>query len=614
MTLGSPPSASAPDSRLSLWLSYAVLLAGLGALAASAYIVVSTYSPLPLWDEWALFDHLATHPGWSWAWLWAQHNEHRILVPKLFFLADVHLFHGTQVFLLASIFATQLLQVTLLSYSLWKLGRMRGAAWRTGTGLIAYCILCPTQQENLTSGFQLQFVLPAAMATLAVLSFLLFSREPEERARPELLWLASAAATIATWSLANGMLLWPLLLLAALLLASTRSTWLLLLLFSAANIGLYLYHYRRPSPTSGVLPSFHDLGHFLRFVAIYFGSTFVRHSSGRIALIAGAAGLCAGLIVVVRLLLQRGTRSLLALELSLLMLLCIATAAITASGRLSLGLEQATASRYQTFALLYWCSLGLVALSYIVGVFGHGLSPLAHQRAPRSSPSFGLGRGSLARDRKPFSARLNAFCALLLVLMLGFATQVRLPLIDAQWHQLRLKLISLALLTGVHDPAVLAEAYPAPQVALQAANYMEHNRLSIFAGKGYLRLGQPLDMVFRSTAADACSGYLSSSQLLPADGGQGLRLTGYAWDRDLHRPAREIVAVAAGRISGFGSSVSIPLSSSSAGPRADPTRFGWIAFVREAHPASTVDLYAIVGSKKQACLFATVPPTTPPSP
>jgi hypothetical protein len=515
MTLGLQPAASAPASRLSAWLSYAILVTGFGAVVASAYIVVSTYSPLPLWDEWALFDHLATHPGWSWTWLWAQHNEHRIFVPKLFFLADVHLVRGTQVFLLASIFATQLLQVALLSFSFWKLGGIRGSAWRAGTGLIAYCILCPTQQENLTSGFQLQFVLPAAMATLAMLSFLLFSRGPGQRARPILLWLAIAAATVATWSLANGMLLWPLLLFAALLLASTRSTWLLLWLFAAANIGLYLYDYHRPSPTSGVLPSFHALGNFLRFVAIYFGSTFVRHSSGWIALIAGAAGLCAGLVIIVRSLLQRGTSSLLVLELSLLMLLCIATAAITATGRLSLGLVQATASRYQTFALLYWCSLGLVALSHIVGVSADpALSPLARPGAAssvipsaakpspgprRAAPwrwlgrgsretcfsrlSLGRGRVSLAGERKTSSTRLNVFCSALLVLMLGFATQVRLPLIDAHWRQLRLRMVSVALLTGVHDPAILAQAYPSPQLVLRAAQYMKDNRLSIFAGK-----------------------------------------------------------------------------------------------------------------------------------
>ena len=66
--------------------------------------------------------------------------------------------------------------------------------------------------------------------------------------------------------------------------------------------------------------------------------------------------------------------------------------------------------------------------------------------------------------------------------MLLFATQLRLPLIDAQWHQLRLKMVGLSLLAGVQDDAVLADAYPDPQVVLRAAEYMKQRRLSIFAG------------------------------------------------------------------------------------------------------------------------------------
>ena len=91
MTIDTTPAASPVDSRLSVWLSYAVLLAGFGAGVASAYIVISTYSPLPHWDEWALFDHLATGRGWSWAWLWAQHNEHRILFPRIILFATAWL-------------------------------------------------------------------------------------------------------------------------------------------------------------------------------------------------------------------------------------------------------------------------------------------------------------------------------------------------------------------------------------------------------------------------------------------------------------------------------------------------------------------------------------------
>ena len=569
MTTGSSPAASQGDSRLSTWLSYAVLFAGIGASAASAYMVISTYSPLPHWDEWALFDHLATGQGWSVPWLWAQHNEHRILVPKLFFLIDVELFRGTQVFLLASIFLIQLFQVALLSFSLRTLGGMRGAAWRTGTGLIAYCVLCPIQQENLIWGFQLQFAIPAAMATLALLALLLYYR----RERAGLLLLSVAAATIATWSLANGMLLWPLLLLAALLLGMRRSVLLVVALVGAANIGLYLYHYRRPSPETQLPSLSHGLATTLQYITVYFGSTFVRHSSGWTAVLLGAIGLCLAGAIIVRVLPQPGKRSLLVLQLSLLMLLCIATAVITASGRLHLGLEQATASRYQTFALLFWCSLGLSILFYV--------------------------------QWKP--SQLKTLSGCLLVLMLGFATQVRLPLIDAQQHQLRLKLVSLALLTGVQDPTILADAYPDPRPVLRATQYMRTNHLSIFAGDSYRQLDEPLLGAYRLGPSRDCSGYVSSMQALPAHDGTGLRVTGFAWDNRRNRPARDIVAVAGDRIAGFGSSVSIPLNASVARRNSDPARYGWLALVRKVSPGK-IKLYAITANSPEACPFAEVSP------
>jgi hypothetical protein len=616
MNLGSAQGDAIRDSRLSFWLSYAVLFAGVGAGVASAYIVISTYSPLPHWDEWALFQHLATGSGWSLAWLWAQHNEHRILIPKLFFLIDTQFFHGAQVFLLVSIFLVQLLQAGLLSFSLWTLGGMRGSAWRTGTGLILFCVLCPTQQENFIWGFQLQFVVPAAMTTLAVLSLLLFLRDSERRGSLLLLLLSIMAATIATWSLANGILLWPLLLLTAWFLpqrlpnaaahAGPRYSRLILALAAAVNIGWYFYHYHRPAPQSEALPSPGSLKDILQYIAVYFGSTWVRHSSNWVALIAGTAGIAAGIAVSSLIILRCGTSMSnnipqsdtrqtdipqnstrpyddipqcgiscwLGLELALLMLLCLVTAAITASGRLHLGLQQATASRYQTFALLYWCSLGLMLLSY-----------LAH--------------------RPSGAAKLNAFCIFLLALMLGFGTQLRLPLIDAQWHQLRLKLVSLALLTGVHDPALLAEAYPDPQTVWRAAQYMRTHRLSIFAGQRSSQLGQSADAVYQIRPAGDCSGYVTSVRVLPSDNGEGLRMTGYAWDREVNRPAREIVAVVDGRIEGFGTTISIPLSAGASSENSDAARFGWLTLVREAHAGDKVALYAVVGkSAREICPFA----------
>jgi len=346
-----------------------------------------------------------------------------------------------------------------------------------------------------------------------------------------------------------------------------------LLVCAAANIALYLFHYHRPSE-SGRFPS-GALGQVLRYFTVYFGSTWVRHSSGWIALSAGAIGLCAALIFILCVVRQQNV-SLLIVELVFLMLFCMATATVTAAGRWRLGTEEATASRYQAFALLFWCSLGLLLLFY----------------------------GSRRRGW------MTGISAGLLVMMLGFATQVRWPLIDAQWHQVQLTRISLALMTGVHDPSVLADAYPSAKVVLRDASYMKQNRLSIFHDDLYRQLGQPLNSVYRVATPDQCWGFVSSSQTLPADDDEGLRLTGYAWDGRRRRPARDVVATVDGRISGLGTSVTIPLKSHGDGIHADASRQGWIAFVRSSSfmGEARVQLYTLVGkSQRAACPFATVP-------
>jgi hypothetical protein len=242
---------------------------------------------------------------------------------------------------------------------------------------------------------------------------------------------------------------------------------------------------------------------------------------------------------------------------------------------LQLGLEQATASRYQTFALLFWCCLGLLLLVRLA------VNPVL----------------------------LQILAAVLLLMMLGFATQVRLPLIDAQWHQLRQRTISMALLTGVQDPAVLADAYPDPQVVPRVSGYMEEHQLSIFSGKEYAQIGQALNYRYHVVPSDDCSGYVSSSQLEPAVSGRGMRLTGFAWDRQSQRPVQRLIATADGRIAGMGSNIAIPLTLVNARPQADPSRYGWVTFVRESNSGSKIQLYAVTGKAGSGlCQFADISP------
>ena len=132
------------------------------------------------------------------AWLWQQHNEHRLVIPKLFLAADLRLFQARQAFLLASIFVIQLLHWGLLSWSMWVLGGWRGALWRTGAGLAAFCLFCPAQWQNLIWGFQVCFVLPQLLATVSFVALLLYwmesPQQPDKRPPSKFLVVSVLAA------------------------------------------------------------------------------------------------------------------------------------------------------------------------------------------------------------------------------------------------------------------------------------------------------------------------------------------------------------------------------------------------------------------------------------
>jgi hypothetical protein len=78
-------------------LSSLVSIFAIAVVSAAIYAVVDQYSPVLNWDQWSSYDVHALMNN-----LFAQHNEHRILIPRLFFVIDLHYFDGNNKFLLAS--------------------------------------------------------------------------------------------------------------------------------------------------------------------------------------------------------------------------------------------------------------------------------------------------------------------------------------------------------------------------------------------------------------------------------------------------------------------------------------------------------------------------------
>ena len=342
-------------ARTSSILSYMILAGGLATIGVAAYLVVVSYSSLPYWDGWIQIKYAAERPQPGVLdWLWSQYNEQRLLIPKLFLLTDL-LWWTRQKFLLASVFTIQLLYLLALTWSMRVLGDWRGAMLRTGIGLAAFCLFCPSQWENLGWGMQTCYVLPGLFATLSFIGLVLYWT----RSRTKYLVLCIAATLAASYTLSNGNLLWPLLVIAALVLRLGLGAVVSLLAAGTVSTALFLYNYIPPTYaiSAGRTPIA-----VLRYLAVYFGCSWVPRGI-RLAELIGIAGLVVVLLILYRLPSYIRRRQAFVVQMVLSLLFCLGTGFITALARIGFGISQAFSSRYQTFSLPFWCCLGLILLS-----------------------------------------------------------------------------------------------------------------------------------------------------------------------------------------------------------------------------------------------------------
>lgn len=192
----------------------------LGLLAALLYaaqfaVVIFFAVDAPFWDEWQLFAPDALPAGFSWSYIFAQHNEHRIFGTKLLYWAF---------FKLAGLDFTLVVQASYAIYGLtifaliWVLKR---STPRKTFPLVLWFtpfLSSPLNYENLVWGLQSCFHLFALFFVLAV--GLLF----EERQRWGTCAMGAVAAACATYSFASGVVC--TLLLGAMSLPTSSAFWL----------------------------------------------------------------------------------------------------------------------------------------------------------------------------------------------------------------------------------------------------------------------------------------------------------------------------------------------------------------------------------------------------
>ena len=549
-------AAGAFGSRSSQLAALAAWTLALWTILSTLAAVFTTHCDLLYSDEWDTWMTWLKQ-GYSLGWFFSEHNDHRIVAARVLFAIGNWAFHARTWFPQSMSFAVQ----TWLALLLWRLAKRSGVTdpqdSRVLGAAIACCLFSAAQFFNFIWGFQTQFFLVYAAGAAAQWALLRAAEAAHPGGRRA--WMAACLllATVCSYSIANGVLIWPILLLAAVRLRMGRAGIALLAAAAVLVLGQYMHGWHAsaldaPAPAWRVaLFAMANAGGPLVPLLSWLGAgtagTGVLAAAAGGTLLAGTA--LQGLLVWTRRSRYSGGRIVLAHFTVFVAAACFAIAA----GRAHLPLVAAFRSRYMTPPCILWVCLLSIAW------------------------------GSL-RTLGPRRLRWAVVAALLLGIAWHQASAFR----GAREYGAALGQASTALAVGVNDPSLLpiltySYADLAPVVA-----YLKEHRLAAFSEEWTRWPGQRLAARFRvDPHASACRGAFQEVAPVSDPSRPGWRVSGWARDASGGGPRRIVLADSDGGISGVALGVSGQ----------------WSGYARPGSPAITA--YAVEPDGKSLCSLGT---------
>ena len=468
-------------SKIKPWfIGFVVLMVGLAIIGA-----FRAYSPIPMGDSWDgnIAFYLNTLNG-NWGAWWAQHNEHRIVLSKIFFWVNNHYFGGGNAFLVMVNFSC----ITISTYLFWRILRKIAETKEPSNEEIC-CGLFMTswlflwcQQENLLWEFQNQFIL-AQLLPLAALFWLYKSKASKRN-----FFIACIFGIASAVSMANGILALPLMVVYSALVKQSLKRTIFLSLLAASLVTLYLYQYQSPSHHSTLLQSLRKQPlELLQYFLYYLGSPFryLFHLKF-LALIAGIFMVGASIYMGIRAFVQKNE---LLLFLMLFNSYVIASALGTASGRVIFGVDQAFASRYTTPALMAWAALFLAFLPNILKLLHHTCFDKNHKKN---------------------------IVLLIMSALLILGVQLKTLGSHAQSHWMR-NVGALALAMQVNDKKQIQEIAGPSEAILEIAKPAANLYIGFFGDYPYKDLLLELNTPSTINSSAKCAGKIVAIRALPDD-------------------------------------------------------------------------------------------------
>jgi hypothetical protein len=431
-------------------------------LVAAVVLVFKLAVEVPYLDEWEMVPLLQkSYEGHlQLTDFWAQHSEHRPLVSRIILLLLARLTHwnmhyefALNIVLAAGIAALLAWQINVTARKL-QVGSLQ---WIIPAVFIT--VFSIASYENWLWGWQMALFL-SALSALA--SILLLANAPVNWLR---LGSSIALGVVATYSLANGMLIWPIGL--GLLLLSRGQEkgkaamvggWVLAAILI---VGSYFIRYYKPPWHPPINTALNMPVEYVCYVLKYLGGICAQYdlvadeTDGDLALACGAGALVTigwvwGVVLVRKI---ASVRAL--LPYAAMSSYSLGTAILSGVGRVGFGSNQALASRYCTLAAPFWISL-IVMLGILLGN--------------------GQKLGRTTRTLAQWSLAL-ALCVLLIgsALAVGPAKGMHSMLSNAQ-----AQLLALASNPASVEPGSLISLYPRPEVVIERYPFLVRHRLSVF--------------------------------------------------------------------------------------------------------------------------------------
>jgi uncharacterized membrane protein (DUF485 family) len=509
-----------------------LFLVAVYVVSSTLYWIFHNYFPVPVLDEWS------TIAGWfqyksefgsAWGQIHRQHNEHRILIPCLFFYSDLEFFRASGLFPLISLIGIQVLHTAILC-RVFISGLSLNVFSKLASGSFLFILMFSTLQiNNLIWAFQIQFV---AVYFFATLSFLFLVR-PESHARRfshhlnvSSFPLAVLFATAASFSMTNGLLVWIVGLLIGVHKKWNVRRFAVFLLSGFLVWFLYFKNFRATSTLADTLNLLIDeTWPLLQYIAALLGTPLAPKWID-LAIVFGLAGIvCTSVLSILFLLDRRSIRfqSTAAKFFVSLALFVLFTGILTGLGRLDMGgPTQATSNRYGTTALLFWIAN--------IGVLF-----------------------TLTASEAKSKLRLNFIVALLIFLSLinVLTFQLRLNEIAGDWNNRKYAGAS-SLIAGVTDTEYLHRLFPRPSVLLQFSNLLKKNGLSLYGTKFAQFIGTSTVALFPDAISTDCLGYIDKVTVVGTGSRRGVRVEGWAFEQSTGRIPDGVLFVRNNKIIGVG--------------------------------------------------------------